>query len=50
MIQNGGDFAAGKDVNSTTVSSGSETCQLCHGPGGSADTGDVHGVGDFLFN
>ncbi len=50
MMQNGGDFAAGKDVNSTTVSSGAETCELCHGPGGSSDTGDVHGVGDFQFN
>ena len=50
MMQNGGDFAAGKDVDSSTVSSGVETCELCHGPGGSSDTGDVHGVNDFQFN
>jgi OmcA/MtrC family decaheme c-type cytochrome len=50
MIQNGGDFNATKDADSNLVSSGVETCQLCHGPGASADTAEVHGVGDFQFN
>jgi OmcA/MtrC family decaheme c-type cytochrome len=50
MMQNGGDFNATKDADSNLVSSGVETCQLCHGPGASADTAEVHGVGDFQFN
>ncbi len=50
MIQNGGDFAAGKDDNGMLISSGNETCQLCHGPGASADTAVMHGVGNFQFN
>src|SRR5210317_1875266 len=50
MMQNGGDFNATKDADSNLVSSGSETCQLCHGPGASADTAVMHGVGDFQFN
>ena len=50
MIQNGGDFNATKDADSNLVSSGVETCQLCHGPGSSADVAVMHGVGDFQFN
>ena len=50
MIQNGGDFNAGKDESGNLVSTGSETCQLCHGPGASADVGVMHGVGDFQYN
>jgi OmcA/MtrC family decaheme c-type cytochrome len=50
MIQNGGDFMAGKDENGTLSSSGSETCQLCHGPDATADVGEMHGVGSFRFN
>ena len=50
MIQNGGDFNAGKDESGNLVSAGSETCQLCHGPGASADTAVMHGVGEFQFN
>ena len=50
MIQNGGDFDAGKDNTGTLISSGVETCTLCHGPGRSADVGEVHAVGDFEFN
>ncbi len=50
MKQNGGDFAASKAADSTLVSSGVETCVLCHGPGRTADVGVVHGVGEFEFN
>lgn len=50
MMQNGGDFDARKDVDSNLVSSGNETCQLCHGPGASSDTAVIHGVGDFQYN
>ncbi len=50
MIQNGGDFDARKDDNGMLISSGNETCQLCHGPGATADVAVMHGVGDFQFN
>jgi OmcA/MtrC family decaheme c-type cytochrome len=50
MIQNGGDFDADKDETGALISTGAETCQLCHGPGASADTKVMHGVGEFQYN
>lgn len=50
MMQNGGDFAATKDADSNLISSGVETCELCHGPGGIADVKVVHHVDEFQFN
>ena len=50
MTQNGGDFLARKDDTGAMISTGNETCQLCHGPGASADVGEMHGVGGFRFN
>jgi hypothetical protein len=50
MRQNGGDFAAGKNDSGTLISSGAETCELCHGPGRIGDVKSVHGVGAFDSN
>jgi OmcA/MtrC family decaheme c-type cytochrome len=50
MIQNGGDFDAGKDETGALVSFGVETCELCHGPGRTADVKEMHDVDSFLFN
>jgi OmcA/MtrC family decaheme c-type cytochrome len=50
MKQNGGDFNATKAADSSLISSGVETCVLCHGPGRTADVGVMHGVDDFEFN
>jgi len=50
MTQNGGDFTARKAADSTLISSGVETCELCHGEGRSADVEVMHDVGGFKFN
>ncbi|NNF67422.1 MAG: OmcA/MtrC family decaheme c-type cytochrome [Gammaproteobacteria bacterium] len=50
MRQNGGDFNATKAADNTLSSTGTETCQLCHGPGRTNDVKEAHGVGTFLFN
>ena len=50
MKQNGGDFEATKAADSTLISSGVETCALCHGEGGTADVEAVHNVRDFPLN
>ena len=50
MRQNGGDFDARKSAFGELISSGVETCQLCHGPGRTADVKEMHGVGTFQFN
>jgi OmcA/MtrC family decaheme c-type cytochrome len=50
MKQNGGDFEATKAADSTLISSGVETCALCHGEGGTVDVEAVHNVRDFPLN
>ena len=50
MMQNGGDFAATKAADGSLVSSGVETCMLCHGEGRSSDVGVAHDVGSFQSN
>lgn len=50
MLQNGADFSAMKMEDGTTVSSGVETCTLCHGAGGIADIRKVHDLDSFIYN
>ena len=50
MKQNGGDFEAQKDDTGAMTASGFETCELCHGPGGTADVKVMHGVDTFQSN
>jgi len=50
MMQNGGDFSATKAADSTLISSGVETCELCHGEGRSVDVEAIHNVRDFPLN
>jgi OmcA/MtrC family decaheme c-type cytochrome len=50
MIQNGGNFEAGKDETGALVSSSVETCELCHDEGRTADVKEMHGVNEFQFN
>lgn len=47
MVQNGGNFNATKTATGALVSSGVETCSLCHGPGALADVKVVHDVASF---
>ena len=50
MRQNGANFTATKAADSSLISFGTESCQLCHDAGRSADVSEVHGVADFQFN
>ena len=50
MMQNGGDFDARKAADSTLISSGVETCSLCHGEGRSSDVAEVHNIDTFESN
>ena len=50
MSQNGGDFAAMKMEDGTTISSGVETCALCHGDGAISDVSEAHGLDSFDYN
>lgn len=50
MVQNGGDFNATKAADSELISSGAETCQLCHGEGRQSDVKEAHRIETFEFN
>ena len=50
MKQNGGDFNATKAADGTMISSAIETCDVCHGPGRTADVKVLHEVDTFEFN
>ena len=50
MRQNGGDFDATKAADGVLISSQIETCDVCHGPGRTADVKEMHEVGSFEFN
>jgi cytochrome c553 len=50
MQQNGGDFNATKAADGTLISSGVETCAVCHGPGRTADVKEMHKIDTFQFN
>jgi len=50
MQQNGGDFTAGKAADGSMISSQIETCDICHGPGRTADVKEMHEVDTFEFN
>ena len=51
MEQNGGFFDQTNVKNADgSINAPQETCQLGHGPGGSSDVGEVHGVSSFLNN
>jgi len=50
MKQNGGDFNAGKAADGSLVSAQIETCDVCHGPGRTADVKEMHKVETFEFN
>ena len=50
MKQNGGNFDASKAADGTLVSSPTETCAVCHGPGKTADVKVMHRVETFEFN
>jgi OmcA/MtrC family decaheme c-type cytochrome len=50
MAREGGDFAATKAADGSLVSATTEGCQVCHGPGRTADVKVVHEVETFEFN
>ena len=49
MLQNGGSKNLSKNEDGTTAGGPLETCQLCHGPGRTADVKVLHGVDRFEF-
>lgn len=50
MQQNGGDFNATKAADGSMISAQIETCEVCHGPGRTADVKKMHEVDTFEFN